>query len=494
MIPFLTLDKINVAYSGNRALSDISLRIHEGEHWAVTGGSGSGKTTLLEAIAGKHHLTAGSIRHHYAGSAFKKPLALVSHQHHFRNRYNLDDFYYQQRFNSADADEAVPVRDYLQENSPDGQTAAGIIGQLHLEGLLEKSLIKLSNGETRRLMFAAALLQKPRLLLLDAPFTGLDVSARPYFQELIGRMIASGLTVIMAVSENEIPPGITHVARLEGGRLTGTWERADFPAPAEDFYRPGSLAPDEKVLSRLLLPPDPAPFRHAVLMRNVSVSYGDTAVLKNINWEVKRGERWVLSGPNGAGKSTLLSLINADNPQAYANEIFLFDRKRGSGESIWEIKKKTGFVSPELHQYFRTADTCLQVVLSGLFDTMGLIRRCSSAQEEQAAAWLKLLGIEDLGGNLFRRSSLSTQRLVLLARALIKRPPLLILDEPCQGMDREQVQRIRLLIDSVCRTAGTTLIYVSHYQEEIPSCVNRSLRLEQGKVLSAGQGDQGPAL
>src|SRR3546814_2601873 len=170
-------------------------------------------------------------------------------------------------------------------------------------------------------------------------------------------------------------------------------------------------------------------------MRDVSVRYGDTQVLDKINWTVKHGERWVLSGPNGAGKSTLFSLINADNPQAYANDWLLFDRQRGSGESIWDIKKKIGYVSPELHQYFRTAYTCLQVVLSGFFDTLGLIRKVSPGQQQQARSWLKLLGLEAAENQAFRSSSLRVQRMTLITRALIKRPALLILYQHCTGMD-----------------------------------------------------------
>ncbi|QEC53136.1 molybdate transport system ATP-binding protein [Anseongella ginsenosidimutans] len=503
MLPFLTLDNIKVVYSAKEAINGLSLQVNEGEQWAITGGSGSGKTTLLETIAGKHLVREGEIHHHYYHRFlqshtvddpyfnYKRLIAEVSHQHHFKNRYNLSEFYYQQRFNSADADEAISVKDYLRDLSSEAHLNAQVIGDLHLEELLDRSLIKLSNGETRRLMFAAALIKRPELLLLDAPFTGLDTATRPYFHELINRLIASGITIVMATSENEIPEGITHVARLDKGKVAGVWKKPEFVAAqgegAVKELRSETAGPDRELLERLLADRRPRTFEYAVRMRQVSVTYGDTPILQGIDWEVKRGECWALSGHNGAGKSALLSLINADNPQAYANDLFLFDKKRGSGESIWDIKKKTGYVSPELHQYFKTQDTCLQVVLSGLFDTLGLIRKCSPEQEARAASWLKALGIAGQAGQPFRRSSLSTQRLTLIARALVKNPPLLILDEPCQGMDAEQVQRIRLLIDAVCRISGTTLIYVSHYTDEIPSCVNKLLKLEHGKLAYSGK-------
>src|SRR5688572_13384763 len=116
-------------------------------------------------------------------------------------------------------------------------------------------------------------------------------------------------------------------------------------------------------------------------MKKVSVQYGDKIILDEVNWKVMKGERWLLSGPNGAGKSTLLSLITADNPKAYANSIFLFGKKRGSGESIWDIKKKIGFISPELHLFFDQGTSCFDVIASGLFDTIGLFRQLSAAQQ-----------------------------------------------------------------------------------------------------------------
>ena len=157
-------------------------------------------------------------------------------------------------------------------------------------------------------------------------------------------------------------------------------------------------------------------------MVNFTVRYGETTILKEINWEVKKGERWSVSGPNGAGKSTLLSLITADNPQAYANEIWLFDRRRGTGESIWDIKQKIGFVSPELHLYFDHSATCYEVVASGLFDTIGLFRSLSPEQEEKVACWMQWLSIGGLPSKRLMQLSTGQQRMALLAGALIKKP------------------------------------------------------------------------
>ncbi len=237
---------------------------------------------------------------------------------------------------------------------------------------------------------------------------------------------------------------------------------------------PGTLSPAAGV------PGSPPDFEIAFSMRNTTIRYGNTTILDNISWEVKKGERWSLSGPNGAGKSTLLSLITADNPQAYANEIWLFDRRRGTGESIWDIKQRIGFVSPELHLYFDRGATCREVIASGLFDTIGLFRALNEEQEIRVGEWMQWLGIGREGAKRMIQLSTGQQRMALLARALIKNPSLLILDEPCQGLDEQQTAHFRELIGVICKTAGSTLIYTSHYAAEIPDCVDRFLRLEQG--------------
>ena len=224
-------------------------------------------------------------------------------------------------------------------------------------------------------------------------------------------------------------------------------------------------------------------FHRIVEMKNVTIKYGEKIILNKINWCVNQGERWALLGPNGAGKSTLLSLINGDNPQAYANDIILFDVQRGSGESIWDIKKKTGFVSPELFQYFPNESSCLHVVESGYTDSLGLFKRSDPEKANQAKRWLQLFHVETCADKPFKHVSASTQRLCLLARALIKNPTLLILDEPFQGLDNQQQEQLKRLIDEICKASDLTLIYVSHYAQEIPDSVQFRLKLEEGCVV-----------
>lgn len=489
----LSFDRLTVLYSNKVIFQHLSFQIKAGESWAILGESGAGKTALLKTIEGKLNITDGKVRRYYfddfvRDNAIKDPLfthqnlvAYIAAKHDFRNLSHTTTFYYQQRYNSFDSEDAQTVTQYLKEvqaktksyNVTPTWTVEEVIQVLHLTKLSERETIKLSNGETKRLMIAAALLKNPKLLLLDNPLMGLDVATRHQFNGILNMIKARGIIIIMATSPSEVPETITHIAVLREGKIIQSIKK--------EGYNPSFSFKREKPLNietlKQLLSGEKQLFNLVVKMEKVSVSYGANKILNNINWEVKQGEHWALSGPNGSGKSTLLSLINGDNPQAYANNITLFDKKRGTGESIWDIKKKIGFVSPELHQYFPLGNTCIQVIESGFYDTQGLFRKSVPENKEKALKWMSFLNIETKADDLFKNVSSSTQRLCLLARALIKNPPLLILDEPCQGLDAEQQAYFRNMIDTICHLSSTTLIYVTHYEEELPDCIQHKMNL-----------------
>lgn len=497
--PLLLLDNITVRFQDQKLFSNLNFSVQKGEQWALVGEHNSGKEDLLKAIAGKYNITGGAIRHFYYEEYVRKNppddpyftyhnlLALVSQKHNFKNLSNTSDFYYQQRYNSSDAEDAPIVEDYLsaivsKEKQPLEWTYHKAVQTFKLESLLDKQLIKLSNGETKRLLLAAAVLKNPLLLLLDSPLTGLDVETRAELNRIISDIIASGINVIMTSSPAEIPDAITHAAILEEGEIINTLPKEDFD-PQQVEVSPVT-SPEQTELQELLSFAAPANYEFIVQMEEVSVRYGNQQILDKVNWHIRPGERWALLGPNGAGKSTLLSLINGDNPQSYANKITLFDRRRGSGESIWDIKKKTGFVSPEFYQYFPLGSTCLQVVESGFYDTLGLFRKSQPQNANIAIRWMRLLEIEQYAEKQLNKLSTDIQRLCLLARAVVKNPLLLILDEPCQGLDRHQQEQFKQLIDAICTNSNTTLIYVTHYKHEIPECVTKTLRLEKGRVMT----------
>jgi molybdate transport system ATP-binding protein len=462
---------------GTLLLDNLDWTIAPGEHWALTGHSGSGKTLLAHTLLGQHFFT-GNI------TAPTRRIAIVEQQHRFRNRPGSTELYYQQRFNASDADQTITV---AQELAGAGwpEPDPTLIELLHIHPLLQKPLIQLSNGENKRVQLTIALLDTPEFLILDNPFLGLDVEGRATLHDIINKLGQKGIQLLLITNPHELPKAITHVARLDQGKLIYKGDKAGFHGGDQPQNTPNL---DAAFLENLRLiaagTACASDFTFAIRIIDTNIRYGGNTILQNINWEVRKGERWNVSGPNGAGKSTLLSLITADNPQAYANEIWLFDRRRGTGETIWDIKKKIGFVSPEFHLYFDTGATTATVIASGLFDTIGLFRTLDTEQEAAVERWICLLSLQSFRNRRLAQLSTGQQRMVLLARALIKNPPLLILDEPCQGLDEQQTTYLRDIVTTLCETFGTTLIYVSHYQQELPACIDHWLRLDKGVAQS----------
>jgi len=492
----INIQNATVKQLGRTVFEGLDFKWEVGQHWAVVGQSGALLTAFLDTVLGKTMVPQGLVERPFSEAyqkqknqkgeinSFRDLISTVSQQYTFRNKSNLQNFYYQQRFNSMESDEAANVYEYLSDIEVkvagpwDIQTVLEI---MRLNDLKEKSLIKLSNGETRRLAIASALIKNPKLLLMDQPLTGLDVQSRVDFGGILKEIVKTGIHVMMTTHSNEIPDCITHVAKIGDKKLKKVSKSNEFIA-SESFSKEENGI-DFSLLKNLLKQGEKSVLNTIVDLRNVVVDYGGQKILNQVDWRILPGEKWALKGENGAGKSTLLSLILGENPQAYANDIWLFDRKRGTGESIWDIKKHIGFVAPELSRYFPANQTCLKVVLSGLFDTMGLFKKVSQEQEQLALDWLRLFGLENTSILLLGQVSLENQRFVLLARSLIKGPSLLVLDEAAQGMDEMQRKLFRKTIDQVCSIHTLAMVYVSHYEEDIPKCVDKVLRLSKGKVV-----------
>ncbi|WP_127124480.1 ATP-binding cassette domain-containing protein [Pseudoflavitalea rhizosphaerae] len=474
--PILQLIDVSVKLGAQQVLAGITFSIHNGEQWALIGDSGSGKTVLAQTIAGRHFYS-GHIRAAFGTpETYHHQIVLVEQQHKFKARNNTNNLYYQQRYNSFDAEDTITAAEALGV-AIDLPHVAAIISTLQLQQLLHEPIIQLSNGENKRLQIAKALLQQPSFLILDNPFLGLDTHGRAILNEILTRLSEQKIPFLLITTPHEIPACITHVATLSLGNLVTALPKAEYIPPVQQQLP--AFSPE---LLRSLIQPVKAEFTFAIRLKNVNVSYEGKQILKNINWEVRKGEHWSVAGPNGAGKSTLLSLLTGDNPLAYANEIYLFDRRRGSGESIWDIKKRIGYVSPELHLHFDPLATTFQAVASGLFDTIGLFRQLSTETEALVMQWLKLFELDKKAHRLLNMLSAGEQRLALLARALIKNPPVLILDEPCQGLDEITTARFRQSVNEICLLSGTTLLYVSHYQQEWPECIDKHLSLNKGEA------------
>lgn len=349
-----------------------------------------------------------------------------------------------------------------------------------ITALLNRRFKYLSTGETRKTLLCQALMSEPELLILDEPFDGLDVQSRAQLASLLESLNQQGYTLVLVLNRfDEIPDFIQHAGVLADCNLTETGEKTALLKQALI----AQLAHSEQLDGITLPEPDAPSARHAldphqprIVLRDGIVSYDDRPILNRLSWTVNPGEHWQIVGPNGAGKSTLLSLITGDHPQGYSNDLTLFGRRRGSGETIWDIKKHIGYVSSSLHLDYRVSTTVRNVILSGYFDSIGIYQAVSDKQHKLAQQWLDILGMDNrVADAAFHSLSWGQQRLALIVRALVKHPTLLILDEPLQGLDPLNRQLIRRFVDVLISEGETQLLFVSHHAEDAPVCITHRL-------------------
>lgn len=457
-------------------LTDLEWAIQEGENWLLSGASGSGKTTLLKAIAGIEKNTEEIVVSFNKQSNAKAVCQYIAQWYQFKNVEGVANFYYQQRYNVQQVKDTLTVNaeltHYAKENNLNLAKAAPILEALGFATLQNAQLIELSSGEHKKLQLVKALWLKPQLLLLDQPYTGLDIQSRQNLNNLLDKITYDGVQIILVSNETEIPACINRYAEIADGQLKEHFT----------FGINSKIVIEEKEIPGFLHQAPPSSNEVLIKMVGVNISYGEKQVLKNVNWKIKAGEKWLLQGHNGSGKSTLLSLVNGDHPQAYVNEIYLFGNKRGSGESIWDIKQHIGLISPEFHWYFDFNATVWQSIASGFFDSIGLYKEIGWHKRTQVDELIEYFGLTANKNDLLSALPLGKQRLALLARTVIKNPELLVLDEPCQGLDAHQTLQFNTLIDGLC-TTNRTLIYVSHSDDELPKNLTHQLLLSKGEVI-----------
>ncbi len=515
--PFISLDRITVRLPNRLILEDTSWEIHADEHWAVLGPNGSGKTTLVRALWGGVPLRAGSIRFAIPGISSDNPdvppreaignVSLEMHQRLLEQEEAKEEF---SSF-ACQSGEETTAREVIFSGilndrarvSSDDRKLAEVADRLEIGHLLSRSVRSLSTGELRKVLIARALMKSPRLLILDEPFEGLDEKSRELLARSIEQLMAGPMRVILVAHHlEEIVSPITHVLLVKDGRVFRRGRKEEVLTSRNLTWLYGcellvgknngtySLSYAPELNREIELPREcrevlPESEESLVEMEDTTVKYGEVIVLDRLNWSMKRGENWAILGPNGAGKSTIVKLILGENLQAYANRIFLFGKRKGSGETIWDIKKQIGFVSAELQAQYRKKIESYEVIASGFQDSIGLYRAPSAEESEAVDRWVDLLEVKDLAKRPFHQLSFGQRRMVLLARAMVKSPLLLIADEPCHGLDVANRRRILNILERIGRTK-TGLLYITDRRGEILDCITHALLLEGGKRVFAG--------
>ena len=458
-----------------RMKEPVNFTMLKGEHIALVGPNGGGKSLLVDILTGRWPLLMNEVKYDFAPSASALVCDNIKYIT-FRDSYGDAEggYYYQQRWNSQDKEVTPLVKDLLPVAKDEAmkKTLYQLFG---MDDLLDKHIVLLSSGELRRFQLVKSLLGNPKILILDNPFIGLDAATRDLLRGLLQRLVdETHLQVMLLLSRvEEIPDFISHVVPVKDC-ICGK------KVPLAEFLQGFEACQDEvSTVVPFSCSSNQEGAEEVVRLNKVTIRYDDRIILKELDWVVHRGEKWALTGQNGSGKSTLLSLVCADNPQSYACDIALFGRKRGTGESIWEIKKRIGYVSPEIHRAYLKNMPAIDIVASGLHDSVGLYVRPKPEQRGVCEEWMKVFGIGDLKDRSFLQLSSGEQRLVLLARAFVKEPDLLILDEPLHGLDTRNREKVRGIIDTYCRQEGKTLIMVSHYEEEFPECITHTLHLKR---------------
>ena len=473
-----------------RMVEPVNFTTLDGEQLAIVGPNGGGKTMLVNIITGSHPLLMHDPEYDFAPSTQKLVSDNIKYIT-FRDAYGGDNdrtYYLQQRWNQTEIDDSTPtVGERLDmayrsagADTPERQALREeLYDMFNMRALLDKHIILLSSGELRKLKLTETLFSRPRVLIMDNPFIGLDAGTRDQLKQLFATIVSrETLQIILVLSKtDDIPDFITHVVEVRDMKVGEKMTREEYLARRQQV--PAHVLSDDKRQAILNLPYSDEEYntKEVAHLNHVSIRYGERTILKDLDWTVLNGERWALGGQNGAGKSTLLSLICADNPQSYACDISLFGIPRGSGESIWDIKKHIGYVSPEMHRAYQKDIPAIRIVASGLKDSVGLYVKPTGQEIDICRFWMDVFGLEGLENTTFLKLSSGEQRLVLLARAFVKDPELLILDEPLHGLDNANRQLVKDVIDTFMQRRNKTLIMVTHYENELPECIDHRLRL-----------------
>ena len=473
--PLVSLYQVSLRIRDRLILEGTTWDIRAGQHWGVLGPNGAGKSTLMRALSGETPVVRGRIEPP-SPAVLRAQAAMVSFERQ-RGMLARDEQADEHRHFSGELDGGSRVRDYLQPAAAGVRRRPVPPSRLRIEPLLDRRIRELSTGEMRRFQIVLALSTAPRLLILDEPFEGLDAASRSALAALVEELMDAERSVVLVTHRSrEIPSRVTHLLGVKDGRVVFQGRREDPTVRAGVDALYGPTGPGARPLPAspgATAPPSGEPL---IELRGVTVTHRGAPLFENLSWTVRPLEHWALCGPNGSGKTTLLRLIAGEHPQAYANHVRVFGRGRGDA-ALRELKAGIGAVSHELQVRYRKHLSVLDVVISGYYDSVGLYRHATAEQTHRARRWLASLGLEALAGTPFPHLSQGEQRMVLLARAMIKPPRLLILDEPCQGLDRSNRRGILATVDRIAASGLTTILFVTHHADELPACIRRRLDL-----------------
>jgi molybdate transport system ATP-binding protein len=469
----ITISDLNVDFDEQFQLHGINWTLQPDEHWVVLGANGAGKSALAATLAGAGAHLCGTLEGlppHVAIVSFEAQAELIEAERKKDDADLLDII-----------TDGTSVAELLARNCRDAPLQRQLIEDLGIGHLLERGFRKLSSGETRKMLLIDALASRPDLLVLDDPFEGVDAQSLEFLQSFLADFATTTRLVIVLNRFDEIPSYATHLAYVEHGHLRNTVSCDD-----GDGVKNLSKLLHLKTTDLRVPPPDHKPKRPVlaadeplVHLRDARVAYGDKVIFEGLDWRIHPGEHCQVTGPNGSGKTCLLNLITGDHPQCYTNNIRVFGMQRGCGESIWDIKQYIGYVSSALQWEYKVSVSVRNAVISGFYDSIGLYQKFTELQGQIADQWLALLGMTAFANKPFAQLSFGDQRLVLIARAMVKHPPLLILDEPCLALDDLNRQLVLALIERICSGSETTVLYVNHRPADRIAGINSLLALDQ---------------
>ncbi len=469
-MPTITLKDVSAHYNKKLCLENISLSIKPEQCWAILGPNGSGKSALGRLLCQQLTPSSGDMELENTTFVSFESVSEVLEQEQYK-----DDSEF-----LGGADTGTLTRDFiLAGKNAYKQELDALALKLKFSHILERGIKFLSTGEMRKALICKALLDRPSHIVLDEPFDGLDSESNVSLQILIKEVLKDGTNIILLLNRfSEVLSEVTSLAYMQQGKIVIA---GDKQSVRESVTLNRLISLQTSIPTKLpdMIYPRAGIETHAspIVMKNICVSYVGKPILTNLNWEVKPGEHWIITGPNGSGKTTLLNLISGENTQSYSNDIRLFGQQKGMGESIWDIKKRIGIISTAFQRSYRVSGTALSVVVSGFFDSVGIYRKVSNAEKNIALEWLNILQMPDLANKAYQKLSFGEQRLVLLARAMIKHPEILILDEPCQGLDEINREMILRVIDILASKGSTQILYVTHAPQDRINCINNILHL-----------------